>query len=232
MSAADMLHKSQCSLDHKNPAVDILSSKRPIVVSGFEPFGEEHINASWEAVSLLPPTLQGHVLHIIKAPVVFGASGDVLVDAIRKLDPCIVLAVGEAGGRTSLSLERVALNVMQARIPDNAQQTPSGEAVCVDGPAAYMSTLPLNACLERMKDASVPTALSETAGLYVCNQLMYRILHEAQTSSRSFIAGFCHVPYTPQQTLNRPQLASMESSRCATGLQALLEAAIDNLEQS
>ena len=198
----------------------------PILVTGFEPFGGETINASWEAVRLLPDAIAGHEVIKLLLPVEFGRSGDLLVQEMTRVRPAVVVMVGEAGGRAHLTVERVAVNVMEGRIADNAGFAPTGEPVVPSGPDAYLSTLPVMACVEASRAAGMPAEPSETAGLYVCNQLMYRALHEL-AGKDGVRAGFVHVPYTPTQVLERKGVAFCPSDLAAKGIAAVCEAAIN-----
>ena len=208
-----------------------------VVVSGFEPFGGQAINASWEAVSLLPDEISGHPVRKLRVPVEFGRSGDLVESAVRELvggegdgpgtAPALVLAVGEAGGRARLTVERVALNVEDARIPDNAGFQPHEQPVVEGGPDAYLARLPLARCVEAAREELVPTEISNTAGLYVCNQLMYRIIHDLEKINLDTPAGFVHVPYTPQQVITGKSYPSMPSELASRGLLAMIGAILE-----
>jgi pyroglutamyl-peptidase len=197
-----------------------------IIVTGFEPFGGEKSNASWDAVRLLPDEICGREVRRLKLPVVFGASGDMLASAMREEAPSAVVCVGEAAGRTCLTPERVAVNRMDARIPDNNGARPLGECIVAGGPDAYLSTLPVCDLVCASCAVGVPAKVSDTAGLYVCNQVMYRALHEATVCDIAAPCGFVHVPYTPAQTVLRPEMACMPSELASVGLAAMIEAAL------
>ena len=199
---------------------------RPLLVTGFEPFGGQTINASWEAVRLLPAQIAGHPVERRLLPVEFARAGDAICAFIDELQPAVVLAVGEAGGRAHLTVERVAVNLMKAEVPDNAGYAPQGVPVLEGGPAAYLTTLPLEACVEAVHAAGVPAEESDSAGLYVCNCVMYRILCVAQERRLPLCAGFVHVPYTPAQVINRKSVPFCPAEFAACGLAALLEAAV------
>lgn len=200
--------------------------ERPIIVTGFEPFGGEKSNASWEAVRLLPDEVCGREVIKLKLPVVFGASGDMVAGAMREATPAVVVSVGEAGGRTCLTPERVAVNRMDARIPDNDGARPQGEPIMCGGPDAYLATLPVADLASASCAAGVPAKVSDTAGLYVCNQVMYRVLHEADVCGIEARCGFVHVPYTPAQTVSRPDVACLPSDLASAGLAAMIEASL------
>lgn len=193
----------------------------PILFTGFEPFGGEQTNASWQAVCALPEEIAGHAVERLLLPVEFGRSGDLAVEAMRRLSPACVIAVGEAAGRAEVTVERVALNVECARMPDNAGAAPQEVPVLAGAPDAYLTRLPLVACVEAARAVGVPTAVSNTAGLYVCNQLMYRILHEVAASGACIPAGFLHVPLTPAQAVGKMAVPSMEASAAARALTAI-----------
>ena len=150
-----------------------------ILVTGFQPFGKESTNPSFEAVKLLPDSICGAEIIKAELPVVFRKSGACAAELIREHCPDVVLLVGQAGGRTAMTPERVAINIEDcpSGFPDNEGNAPSDEAIVADGPAAYFSTLPIKAMVKAMMDAAVPAQVSNTAGTYVCNDLMYHVLH-------------------------------------------------------
>lgn len=203
-----------------------MSKAAPILVTAFEPFGGESVNASWEAVKALPKTMEGHEVVRLLLPVEFGRSADIACEAVAALDPAVVLCVGEAGGRAHLTFERVAVNVMEARMPDNAGSSPQGEPVVAGGPTAYLSTLSPEGCAEAARAAGVPSEVSNSAGLYVCNQLLYRILHATAGATEAPSAVFAHVPYLPEQVICRPGVPCMDAGLAARGLAAALACAV------
>ena len=196
-----------------------------ILLTGFDPFGGETINPSWEAVrSLHGRRVGGHLVVAHQLPTEFAASLRQLRAAMRELKPAIVLGVGQAGGRTQLSLERVAINLQEARMPDNAGAQPSDEPVIAGAPAAYFSTLPLKVMLAALHDAGIPAEISYSAGTYVCNQIAYAMLHLA-AAQRGTRAGFIHLPYLPQQAARVPGAASMALEDMVRGLTTALRVA-------
>lgn len=170
-----------------------------ILITGFEPFGGETVNPSWEASQRAAATLsgEGDPAVAVQLPCVFGRSIDVLADAIRTHKPDVVLCTGQAGGRSEISLERVAINVDDARIPDNAGNQPVDEPVATDGPAAYFSTLPIKRSLRALTEAGLPGAVSQTAGTYVCNHVFYGLMD--LLAGKGTPAGFIHVPFSTEQ---------------------------------
>lgn len=197
-----------------------------ILLTGFDPFGGETINPSWEAVRRLHgKRIGGHLVVSRQLPTEFSASYHLLKEAMNELKPAIVLGVGQAGGRSQLSLERVAINLQDARIPDNAGAQPIDEPVIADGPAAYFSTLPLKAMLAALQEAGVPAEISHTAGTYVCNHIAYAMLHLA-TKQRGVRAGFIHIPYLPAQAARLRNAASMAQAEVEYGLRIALLSAV------
>ncbi len=175
-----------------------------ILFTGFAPFGGERINPAWEAVTRLPDTIAGADIRRLELPTAFRASGDLLADALEHLRPDAVLCVGQAGGRAAVTPERIAVNLMDARIPDNDGFCPVDMPVCPDGPAAYFSTLPLRDIEARIRRLGIPVSLSCSAGTFVCNCLMYRLLRLAEQYYPAMRAGFIHVPYEEGQCVGKP----------------------------
>jgi len=198
-----------------------------VLVTGFEPYGGETTNPSWEAVRLLPDEIRGIVVRKLEVPVVFGLSATVVLDAMRETHPDVVVCVGQAAGRAGLTVERVAINVADSTASDNDGAAPADEPLVQGGPAAYLATLPLKACVAAAREAGVPASVSDTAGTYVCNQLMYRVLHEQATGrAGGFEGGFVHVPLACSQTLDRPSAPSLPVSTMAMGLEAIVRACL------
>jgi pyroglutamyl-peptidase len=205
-------------------------SKRPprrtVLLAGFAPFDGEAINPAWQAVSALwGRQVAGHRIATCELPVEFGASLDVLRKAIARSQPALVLCVGQAGGRSQLSLERVAINVDDARIADNAGAQPIDTPVVAGGPAAYFSTLPIKAMLAALRDAGIPAEVSQTAGTFVCNHVFYGLMHALRATPR-VRGGFIHVPYAPAQAARRPGMPSLAVDIVAEGLRIALRAAL------
>ena len=170
---------------------------KKLLITGFDPFGGESINPSWEAVKALPETIGLWKLTKLLVPTVCGMAGESVVAAAKELRPDVVLCVGQAGGRAAVTPELVAINLRYGRIADNAGVSPMDEPVVPDGPAAYFSTLPVRAMAQAITDAGLPGQVSYTAGAFVCNDLLYTVLHHfADTAVR---AAFVHVPFLPQQ---------------------------------
>ena len=168
-----------------------------ILITGFEPFGGQSVNPSWEAVSALPERLGASRLEKLRLPVEYGeAARRVLVKA-RELSPQVILCVGQAGGRDSVTPEVIGINLREASIPDNAGAAPAGTPIDPDGPDGIFSTLPVREMAEAIRARGIPALLSYSAGAYVCNDLLYTLLNRFRgTDTR---VGFIHVPYIPSQ---------------------------------
>lgn len=159
-----------------------------ILITGFEPFGGEKINPAWEAVNSLPSKIDDIDIFKLQLPTVFRASGLKLFEAIDLLKPDVVICVGQAGGRFDFCVERIAINIDDGRIPDNNGHQPIDETIFKDGENAYFSTLPIKAIVEEVKKAGIPASVSNTAGTYVCNHIMYvfaSVLHHQKQTQYS-----------------------------------------------
>ncbi|MBU8974890.1 pyroglutamyl-peptidase I [Lysobacter sp. MMG2] len=189
-----------------------------VLLTGFAPFGGETTNPSWEAVQALEgEVVAGHRIVARCLPVEFDASLPALRHALDELAPSLVICVGQAGGRAQLSLERVAINVIDARIPDNAGAQPVDEPVVIDGPAAYFTGLPVKAMLAALRNAGVPAEISQTAGTYVCNHVFYGLMH-ALRDVPGTRGGFVHIPYSPAQAALHAGAPSLPVSVVAQAL--------------
>ena len=207
-------------------AIPATKKDRCILATGFMPFGGERTNPSWEIVKALPKTIAGHRLETLRVPTEFGKAIDVTLKAINVHQPEIVLCFGQAGGRSRISVERVAINVDDARIADNAGRQLIDEAVRADGPAAYFCTVPIKAMVVAMIKAGVPAEISNTAGTFVCNHLIYGVLDHIAQHRLTTRAGFIHVPYLESQVLDKADTAAMALALMITGAEAAVMAAI------
>ena len=199
---------------------------KTVLITGFEPFGGESVNPSWEVVSSLDNAIIGGCRVIARQlPCVFGESLAVLNAAIDALSPSLVLAVGQAGGRTDITVERVAINVDDARIADNQGQQPVDVPIVVDGPAAWFSTLPIKAMVVAMRNAGIPASVSQTAGTFVCNHVMYGLLHKLRDAS-AVKGGFIHIHYLPQQAAQHPGAPSMAAETVRRALEVAIATAL------
>lgn len=198
-----------------------------ILVTGFDPFGGESVNPAWEAVKSLADRINGAAVKKIKIPVVFGRSAEVVRQAIEEYAPDVVLNVGQAGGRSAISIERVAINVDDARIPDNAGNQPIDMPIQLNGASAYFSKLPLKAMVGAIKKTGIAGEVSNTAGTFVCNHMMYQVHYLIATEFPGIRGGFIHVPYLPEQVANQPDQPYMTLQEIVSGLTAAIEAAVE-----
>lgn len=178
---------------------------KKLLITGFDPFGGESINPAWEAVKLLPDAIRDYELTKLEIPTVFGVAAQTVIDKAEELNPDVIISVGQAGGRASVTPEMVGINLRFATLPDNMGAVPCDIPIIEGGPAAYFSTLPVRAMAKAICDAGLPGAVSYSAGSFVCNDVLYSVLHRfAGTSVR---AGFIHVPFLPEQTTDKPSLS-------------------------
>ncbi|MBY4731588.1 pyroglutamyl-peptidase I [Cupriavidus pauculus] len=193
---------------------------RTVLLTGFEPFEQEPINPSWEAVRALDGERVGDATIVARQlPCVFGKAIDVMAALVAEVRPDVVIAVGQAGGRTEMSIERVAINVDDARIADNAGAQPIDAAIAPAGPAAYFSSLPIKAIVRDMRAAGVPAMVSQTAGTFVCNHVFYGLMHTlAQPGVAAVRGGFIHIPYLPEQAARHPGAPSLALDTLIAGL--------------
>lgn len=199
---------------------------KTVLITGFEPFGGEQINPSWEVVSRLDNAIIGGCRVVARQlPCVFGDALSVLHSAIDALSPALVLAIGQAGGRADITVERVAINVDDARIADNKGQQPVDAPVVANGPAAWFSTLPIKAMVAAIRKAGIPASVSQTAGTFVCNHVMYGLLHKL-SGLPEVKGGFIHIPYLPQQAAAHPGAPSMAAETVRQALEIAIETAL------
>ncbi|MFI0156615.1 pyroglutamyl-peptidase I [Streptomyces lydicus] len=196
-----------------------------VLLTGFAPFDGESVNPSWQAVRAAadePPA--GIEVSAAELPCVYGASVAVLRAAIEEARPEIVVCVGQAGGRPDITVERVAINVDDARIPDSSGAEPIDEPIVPGGPAAYFATLPVKACVAAVRAAGLPASVSNTAGTFVCNHVFYGLAHLLATELPGVRGGFVHVPYVPEQVTDRSQ-PSLPAAAVTRALREIVVAA-------
>ena len=170
---------------------------KKLLITGFDPFDGGTVNPSWEAVKLLPESIGEYELCKLQIPVVFGLAAQTVLEIAAEVGPDAIISVGQAGGRAAVTPERIGINVRDARIADNAGISPKDEPIVPGGPDGLFSTLPVKAMVEAILSAGLPGAISNTAGTFVCNDVLYSLLHRyAGTEVR---CGFIHVPYLPEQ---------------------------------
>lgn len=198
-----------------------------VLITGFDPFGGEKINPAWEAVKALPDNIDGIEVVKLQIPTVFKKSAKKLFENIDSVKPDVVICVGQAGGRYEFSVERVAINVDDGRIPDNDGYQPVDSPVFEDGENAYFSTLPIKAIVEEVKKAGIPAAVSNTAGTYVCNHIMYSLLYYLNKNNLNIKGGFIHVPFIPEQVVEKKNTPYMELTRITKALEISIKAIRD-----
>ena len=170
---------------------------KKLLITGFDPFGGASINPSWEAVKRLPDTVGNYELYKLQIPTIFGVASKKVLNMAAEIKPDLILCIGQAGGRAAVTPERIAVNIRDARIPDNAGNQPNGEFVDPNGPAAYFSTVPVKEMAENICALQLPATVSNNAGAFVCNDTLYALLHHFNGSNTQ--VGFIHIPYLPQQ---------------------------------
>lgn len=203
-----------------------------VLITGYEPFEQDNLNASWEAARRLdglrlasphgPVTVQARQL-----PCVFGAANTALIREIEALQPQLVICAGYAGMRSEISIERIAINIDDARIPDNAGQQPIDTPIVAAGPAAYFSTLPIKAIAHTLRAAQIPVGVSQTAGTFVCNHVFYGLQHYLATHLPHVRGGFIHVPYWPEQTARHEGVTGMALEQMVEGLRLALQTSLE-----
>ncbi|MDR7857515.1 pyroglutamyl-peptidase I [Tissierella sp.] len=197
-----------------------------VLVTGFEPFGGEEVNPALEAVKMLKDELLGAKIVKLELPTVFGKSREILEIALEKEDPDIVICVGQAGGRDKISIERVAINIDDAGIADNGGNQPLDETIVKGGDVGYFSTLPIKAILNKLKENKIPCEISNSAGTYVCNHIMYSLLYNIDKKYNNIVGGFIHIPYIPEQVINKGMAPSMSLDYIVKGLTIAIETSI------
>jgi pyroglutamyl-peptidase len=198
-----------------------------VLVTGFGPFGGEDANPSWEAARLLDSeSIAGRTVVARWLPCAFGGAGTALRAAMEEIDPVLWLGLGQAGGRSVVSIERVAINVTDSRGPDEEGEQPVDVPVIAGGPAAYFATVPVKAIWARLTAEGIPAEVSQTAGTFVCNHAFYLASHLAASRSPAPTVGFLHVPLSPAQAARRPGVPSMSVEMVAAALRLAVETAL------
>jgi pyroglutamyl-peptidase len=203
---------------------------KTVLLTGFEPFNQATVNPAWEAVRALEGWHgEDFRVEVRRLPCVFGEAIAAITRAVDELDPDVVIAVGQAGGRPDISVERVAINVDDASILDNAGLQPVDAAIVADGPAAYFSTLPIKAIVRACREQGLVAGVSQTAGTFVCNHVFYGLMHHVAAQGRQGVkAGFIHVPFLPEQAAARPDNPpSMALDDIIKGIRTAVEVALE-----
>ncbi len=198
-----------------------------ILVTGFDPFGGEEVNPAIETVKRLPDTIGGAKIIKLEIPTVCHQSLRVIDEAIAGYDPDVVLSVGQAGGRPDITVERVGINVDDCRIPDNAGNQIVDEPIYADGPAAYFVTVPIKAMVQRIRERNIPASVSNTAGTFMCNHVTYGVCHLLSVKYPGKRSGFIHIPFLPQQAVDKKNMPSMSQDMMVEAITAAIEAVVD-----
>lgn len=200
-----------------------------ILITGFDPFGGESVNPAFEAVKLVADFIGDAEIIKLEIPTVFRKSAEVLKSAIEKHNPYAVLCIGQAGGRFDITVEKVAINLMDGRIPDNEAFQPIDEVIQKDGETAYFATVPVKSMTAAIREAGIPASVSYTAGTYVCNYIMYELLYMVSKSNAKIKGGFIHVPYATGQAVTKPaNTPTMSLENIAKAIEASVSAVIKN----
>jgi pyroglutamyl-peptidase len=198
-----------------------------VLITGFDPFGGESVNPALEAIKKLDGCMvAGAKVHTCEIPTIRWKSIMAIRRAIQELDPVLVIAVGQAGGRMEITVERVGINVDDFRIKDNEGNQPIDERIVPDGPAAYWSTLPIKKIVSAVRSAGIPCSLSNTAGTFVCNHVFYGLMHELYKEGNKRRGGFIHIPYLPQQAAGLVGQPSMSLELVIRGMKKAIETAL------
>lgn len=180
-----------------------------ILVTGFDPFGGEKVNPSFEIIKKLKSDIAGAQVIKLEVPTVFKKSIKLVEEAIEKENPNIVLSIGQAGGRAAISIERIAINIDDARIQDNENNQPVDLTIDPEGLPAYFATIPIKSIVYAIKNQGIPASISDSAGTFVCNHIMYGILNYIYKNSLKIKSGFIHIPFLPEQVIDKANTPSM-----------------------
>lgn len=195
-----------------------------VLITGFDPFGGESINPAWEAVKAMKDNIDGIEVIKLQIPTVFKKSAEKLFAGIEEHKPDAVICIGQAGGRYDMSVERVAINMDDGRIPDNEGYQPIDTPVYEDGENAYFATLPIKGIVKEIKLAKIPASVSNTAGTYVCNHIMYSLLYYISKNNLNIKGGFIHVPYITEQVVDKKNMPYMEVTTITKALECAVQA--------
>ena len=201
-----------------------------ILVTGFDPFGGEPINPAIESVKRLPDNIAGAEIIKLEIPTVRKKSLEKIEKAINEHNPDIILSIGQAGGRFDISIERVGINLDDFRIPDNEGNQIIDEPVFPDGENSYFVKLPVKAMVQNVQKNNIPASVSYTAGTFVCNHVLYGVMYLIEKKYKGKKSGFIHIPFLPQQVVDKRNMPSMELDTIVKGLTAAIEAIVKNNE--
>lgn len=193
-----------------------------LLFTGFTPFGGETVNPAWQAVEALPKLYEGIEIETLEIPTEFQKGYEAIASFIEEHPVDAIICVGQAGGRAKISVEKVALNYMDGNIPDNGGYMPRSTPIYEDGADGYFSSIPVEKIVDHLKECNIPAAISLSAGSYVCNDTLYRLLYHCKKQNLSYQVGFIHVPYAPNQVLEKGSMvASMEITTMTKALREI-----------
>lgn len=201
-----------------------------ILITGFDPFGGEKVNPAYKAIELIESPDESIKLLKLELPTVFYKSLELLKATIVDEQPDAVVCVGQAGGRNNISIEKVAINLNEARIEDNQGQMPMDESIYEDGETAYFSNLPIKAMVRDLVEHDIPASVSYSAGTYVCNHIFYGLMYLINKEFKDIKGGFVHVPYLPEQVLYKANQPYMSLHMIVDGLKIILKTINDHDE--
>lgn len=199
-----------------------------ILITGFDPFGGEKVNPAIESVKLLPDTIAGAEIIKLEIPTVIYKSINKIEAKIQEVDPDVIISVGQAGGRPDITVERIGINCDDCRIPDNEGNQPVDQKNFEDGPDAYFSTLPIKAMVQKIQKAGIPASVSDSAGTFICNHVMYGVRYLCEHKYHGKKSGFIHIPYMTSQAVGKRNTCSMSLDEIVKGLTAAIEAVVEN----
>ena len=202
-----------------------------VLITGFDKFGGESINPSSLCVNSLPDVIDNIEIKKVILPTVFKDSSQVLKENIKSFSPNIIICVGQAGGRSKITPERIAINIDDARIPDNIGNSPIDEAIRKDGENAYFSTLPIKAIVDKLNKNNIPSAISNTAGTFVCNHIMYEALYLTTKKYQNIKAGFIHIPYIEEQIKDKPNMPFMKKEDIIQALEIIIKTSVNYFDK-
>lgn len=200
-----------------------------ILVTGFDPFGGEIINPAIEAVKLLPESINGAEIIKLEIPTVNHKSLEKIEAAILQYKPDVILSIGQAGGRADITVERIGINIDDNRIPDNEGNQPIDMPIFEDGENAYFVNIPIKRMVNSIRKVGVPASVSNTAGTFICNHVTYGVKYLIEKKYHGKKSGFIHIPYLPEQVVDKPGQPSMALESIVKGIIAALEAITEDL---
>jgi pyroglutamyl-peptidase len=197
-----------------------------ILVTGFDPFGGEKINPAFEVIKKLRDNVKGAEVVKLQIPTAFYSSTNKIVEKLNEVNPDVVLMIGQAGGRFDVTVERVGINIDDARIPDNESHQPIDKAIDERGLPAYFATIPIKAIVQEIKAKNIPASVSNTAGTYVCNHVMYGVLNYIYKNKLNIKGGFIHIPFLLEQVITKPSTPAMSLEIMVEAIEAAMEAIV------